>query len=436
MKDKDTIENILTDNTNLDMETLEKINDTCCALSDKQKDRILDIIEQKTINKEQTKDIINTTESKDSVKIITYRRNHMKLIISAVACICLLVGTGLFGKLSDNNITQKKNPKETSNTSASTTTITDTTSKYVTTTKPEPTVTTPSASTLPPVTVIETVLETTTTTPVVTTTTAPATATAPTTTTAPPETTVSETSATSQSTENDNSEQLLNLKDYYLSNKSIYRTKLESDIDNSELNDDQKTLLSNINCFHKMCDYISDEVMPSIPKELKTDSSSFGYTGISYESFLDFIHLFFDENAIYDDISINEYLNNICKNDNGELVLLFHSPHIEWGDVKDVLIEESTDSYIKFHFLVEDDYCYTDSISLPQSYSDKYPDKNVAIQKYIEDTHQIVLEKVTITDNDVILCTYKVTEEMTKTSDGWRFSNYKPWQTLGCFHSN
>ena len=101
MKDKDTIENILTDNTNLDMETLEKINDTCCALSDKQKDRILDIIEQKTINKEQTKDIINTTESKDSVKIITYRRNHMKLIISAVACICLLVGTGLFGKLSD-----------------------------------------------------------------------------------------------------------------------------------------------------------------------------------------------------------------------------------------------------------------------------------------------------------------------------------------------
>ena len=58
MKDKYTIENILTDNTNLDMETLEKINDTCCALSDKQKDRILDIINQKTIDKEQTKDIL------------------------------------------------------------------------------------------------------------------------------------------------------------------------------------------------------------------------------------------------------------------------------------------------------------------------------------------------------------------------------------------
>ena len=80
MKDKDTIENILTDNTNLDMETLEKINDTCYILKDEQKKRILDIIEQKTINKEQTKDIINTTESKDSVKIITYRRNHTEIL--------------------------------------------------------------------------------------------------------------------------------------------------------------------------------------------------------------------------------------------------------------------------------------------------------------------------------------------------------------------
>ena len=120
MKDKDTIENILTDNTNLDMETLEKINDTCYILKDEQKKRILDIIEQKTINKEQTKDIINTTESKDSVKIITYRRNHMKLIISAVACICLLISSGLLGKLSDHNTTQKVDPNATTKSTTTT----------------------------------------------------------------------------------------------------------------------------------------------------------------------------------------------------------------------------------------------------------------------------------------------------------------------------
>ena len=177
MKDKDTIENILTDNTNLDMETLEKINDTCYILKDEQKKRILDIIEQKTINKEQTKDIINTTESKDSVKIITYRRNHMKLIISAVACICLLISSGLLGKLSDHNITQKVDPNETtkstttaettSDKSQTTTTTLANTEKTsdnnpTTTTTPANTKKTTSNSTLPPETVINPVTEITT----------------------------------------------------------------------------------------------------------------------------------------------------------------------------------------------------------------------------------------------------------------------------------
>lgn len=428
MKDKDTIENILTDNTNLDMETLEKINDTCYILKDEQKKRILDIIEQKTINKEQTKDIINTTESKDSVKIITYRRNHMKLIISAVACICLLISSGLLGKLSDHNITQKVDPNATTKS---------------TTTTPANTKKTTSNSTLPPETVIETVLETTTTTPIVTTTT-PATTTI---TTTPLETTVSETSATSQIDENDNSNKWINLKEYYLENGAKFDKPFQiplyeknnsgaDTIINSELNDEQKSLLLKVDVFQRVCEYIFSEVNPQNESDLVTDVQFPRYTQISYDSFIEFTHLFFTDDSMHDNENIHEYIDRWFANDNGQLLNINYFPPTPWlAYIDEIVIEKSTDSYIKFNLIMT-----SYETSIPEYFLEKYPDKNIAAQKFVEycqtpkENDLYIKENINIENIDVkgenMLCTYTVTEEMLKTPDGWRFSNYNTWEYL------
>ena len=47
MESKDRITEILSDKSGLEMETLEKINNSCTGLSDEQKGRIFDIIKQK-----------------------------------------------------------------------------------------------------------------------------------------------------------------------------------------------------------------------------------------------------------------------------------------------------------------------------------------------------------------------------------------------------
>ena len=407
MKDKDTIENILTDNTNLDMETLEKINDTCCALSDKQKDRILDIIEQKTINKEQTKDIIHTTESEDSVKIITYRRNHMKLIISAVACICLLVGTGLFGKLSDNNITQKKNPKETSNTSVSTTTITNTTSKYVTTIKPESAVTTPSVSTLPPVTVIETVSETTTTTSGVTTT------------TAPPETTVSETSAISNTT----AKELKNLKDYFLGEKIDYSDNpITQKLTDAGLNEEQIYKIMRSEIFTKFADRIPIDYS----KENNLGNSE-RLTGYSYSSYCDLINYFFTGNG--------SKAVDIWKagNVDGELKMIFASPVRAGYDNVYVEVLESSDSYLKIIIDMEEIYTLSDLIN-KGLVSEEEIENTDDISKLLNEKDNIknyygnYLSEIEIkSDNDIGLH-FRYTEEMVKTDEGWKFDLYQDFR--------
>ena len=414
MKDKDTIEKILTDNANLDMETLEKINDTCYILKDEQKKRILDIIEQKTINKEQTKDIINTTESKDSVKIITYRRNYMKLIISAVACICLLVGTGLFGKLSDNNITQKKNPKETSNTSASTTTITDTTSKYVTTTKPEPTVTTPSASTLPPVTVIETVLETTTTTPVVTTTTAP-------------ETTVSETSATSNTT----AKELKNLKDYFLGEKVDYSYHpITQKLINAGLNEEQVYKIMHAGIFKNFAERISFIASD----ETHLGNSRF-LTGYSYSSYCDLINYFFTEDAICNGEPAIDMWDT--GNIDGELKMLGASVGGKVYDNYSVKVINSSESHLEIIIdcelqigeLSEINECIPGIFTEDELKTLDHTDAELISQKLKDSNYFVNFSEIEITaDIPFVILHYNYTEEMTKTDEGWKFNLYQDFR--------
>lgn len=415
MKNKDTIEQILTDNANLDMETLEKINDTCYILKDEQKKRILDIIEQKTINKEQTKDIIHTTESEDSVKIITYRRNHMKLIISAVACICLLISSGLLGKLSDNNITQKKNPKETSNTSVSTTTITNTTSKYVTTTKPESAVTTPSVSTLPPVTVIETVSETTTTTSGVTTT------------TAPPETTVSETSATSNTT----AKELKNLKDLFLSKKVDYSYHpLTQKLIDAGLNEEQVYKIMHAGIFTRFPDNI-----PLTESDETYLGNSEYLSGYSYSSYCDLINYFFTEDAIYNGESAIDMWRT--GNIDGELKMLGATPVRAPYDNYSIKVIDSSESHLEITIDRELQIGELSEINkyLPGIFTEDelktldHTDAELISQKLKDRNYYGDFSEIEIAaDIPFVILHYDYTEEMTKTDEGWKFNLYQDFR--------
>lgn len=341
----------------------------------------------------------------------------MKLIISAVACICLLVGTGLFGKLSDNNITQKKNPKETSNTSASTTTITDTTSKYVTTTKPEPTVTTPSASTLPPVTVIETVLETTTTTPGVTTT------------TAPPETTVSETSAISNTT----AKELKNLKDHFLSEKVDYSYHpITQKLINAGLNEEQVYKIMHAGIFTRF----SENIPLTESDETYLGNSEY-LSGYSYSSYHDLINYFFTEGATYnDEPAINMwYTGNI----DGELKMVGASPFVILYDNYSIKVIDSSESHLEITIDCELQIGELSEISkrIPGIFTEDelkdldHTDAELISQKLKDSNYYLNFSEIEIAaDTPFVILHYDFTEEMTKTDEGWKFNLYQDFRKL------
>ena len=68
MADKDRISEILSDNGDMDPELLEKISNSCNTLSDEQKNRIFDIVQQKEFADN------SENQYEESVNVVEYRR--------------------------------------------------------------------------------------------------------------------------------------------------------------------------------------------------------------------------------------------------------------------------------------------------------------------------------------------------------------------------
>lgn len=97
MADKDRVSEILSDNGDMDPEILEKISNSCNMLSDEQKNRIFDIVQQK--------ESADNSENQDakSVKVIEYRRSNMIKYIAAAAA-CVILSVSIFSGRNKENI--------------------------------------------------------------------------------------------------------------------------------------------------------------------------------------------------------------------------------------------------------------------------------------------------------------------------------------------
>ena len=100
MIDDKKLEELLSERTGLDDNMLGRINESCNALSEEQKNRILGIIEKKESESSQENEepIIpekeKSDENEEKVSIIEYRRNYMRIIAPVAACVCLAAGIG------------------------------------------------------------------------------------------------------------------------------------------------------------------------------------------------------------------------------------------------------------------------------------------------------------------------------------------------------
>ncbi|MBP0962088.1 MAG: hypothetical protein J5864_08085 [Oscillospiraceae bacterium] len=97
MKNEDRITEILSSKGDIKTETLEKIEGSVPALSERQKDRIYDLVMQKKYDNKAEKDT-DAEETENSISIVPEKRrnNIMIKMIAAAACICLVFGSVVF----------------------------------------------------------------------------------------------------------------------------------------------------------------------------------------------------------------------------------------------------------------------------------------------------------------------------------------------------
>ena len=99
MADKDRISEILSDNGDMDPELLEKISNSCNTLSDEQKNRIFDIVQQKEFADN------SENQYEESVNVVEYRRFSMiKYIAAIAACACVILSVSIFSGRNKENI--------------------------------------------------------------------------------------------------------------------------------------------------------------------------------------------------------------------------------------------------------------------------------------------------------------------------------------------
>jgi len=93
MKNEDRISEILSDNSGLKPETLDKISENCNILSAEQKNRIFDLINEKengTLSSE-------NNENTETLRVIEYRKRNsvVRMIAPVAACACIVAGITL-----------------------------------------------------------------------------------------------------------------------------------------------------------------------------------------------------------------------------------------------------------------------------------------------------------------------------------------------------
>ena len=409
MESKDRITEILSDKSGLEMETLEKINNSCTGLSDEQKGRIFDIIKQK----ESADNSENRYDKEEfmSAKVIEYRRNNnmMKYIAAVAACACLVSG-----------IIFQKNGADTDygNNEIKITTLNEIS------TVPENTKTTSSEN---PVTAIPDQLNT-----------------------APSKVTEivavseksteesegsasdhnAEVSAENQSQTTKAAKELKNLKDYFLNEQVDYSNDpMAQALTSAGLNEEQIYKLMRAEIFTKFADRVI------------TDSSEKNYlgnseylTGYSYNSYCDLINYFFTENGTFGSYPAEKAINmwNTGSVD-GELKMISTSPVSSGYDYCFAKIQESSDSYIKVMIDCEE-LCEISELV----------NKGLVAEKEIADTNDVAalineklissgyygeyFSEAEITPNEYVVLHFRYTEEMIKTDEGWKLRSYQDFR--------
>ena len=284
MENKDRVSEILSDNGGLEPEMLEKLSESCDVLSDEQKNRIFDIIQAKENGTEQ----INSENEKneETVRVIEYRKtnNTVKIIAAVAACACIVTGLIFFSGKNDENLIPGDD-------SAKTTTVYET-AKFAEISEGADSFVT--SEQMPAVTVIETVISAEEVTGIVKPAeTAPVAEAGEQVTEKTSETTAPE--ATEAVSETEKVKELRNLKDEMLAQTwgegGAYDI-VTGAMRDAGFNEDQIYIMKNTAMFTRFADELD-----GLNHSIELDSSSYGNTGFSYESFRELIGMFFTDDA-------------------------------------------------------------------------------------------------------------------------------------------
>ena len=105
---KDWLDEMLSDNSVNDTETLEMISDNCEALSGEQKNRILDMIREKESTDNKTEEITRDDIEDENVMSVVEFRNRksiaVKICAAFAACICIVTGIKFAGDMNGHFI--------------------------------------------------------------------------------------------------------------------------------------------------------------------------------------------------------------------------------------------------------------------------------------------------------------------------------------------
>ena len=100
---KDLLDEMLSDNSGNDTETLEMISENCEVLSGEQKKRILDMIREKESTDKKTDEIIDDDSEDDNVMSVVEFRNRksiaVKVCAALAACVCIAAGIKFTGAM-------------------------------------------------------------------------------------------------------------------------------------------------------------------------------------------------------------------------------------------------------------------------------------------------------------------------------------------------
>ena len=425
MESKDRITEILSDKSGLEMETLEKINNSCTGLSDEQKGRIFDIIKQK----ESADNSENRYDKEEfmSAKVIEYRRNNnmMKYIAAVAACACLVSGiifqkNGTDTDYGNNEIkittlNEISTVPENTKTTSSENIVTNISENAVLNASENPVTAIPDQLNTAPskVTEIVAVSEKST---------------------EESEGSASdhnaEVSAENQSQTAKAAKELKNLKDYFLNEQVDYSNDpMAQALTSAGLNEEQIYKLMRAEIFTKFADRVI------------TDSSEKNYlgnseylTGYSYNSYCDLINYFFTEDGTFGSYPAEKAINmwNTGSVD-GELKMISTSPVSSGYDYCFAKIQESSDSYIKVMIDCEE-LCEISELV----------NKGLVAEKEIADTNDVAalineklissgyygeyFSEAEITPNEYVVLHFRYTEEMIKTDEGWKLSSYQDFR--------